>query len=141
VKPREAAPVVDARAWQVRMPPLLFDSANPAAPEISAQQIVLLREVRIQPAAVFSGSVAPRPRPEKKKREPKPPRQSKPQRSARAEESVPTAAEAATPATPAASGSPTSPPAAAPPDAQTRKTGFGAKLKNFFRRMFGGKPK
>ncbi len=90
------------------MPPLTFDANSPqpsAAPPASARPEVvrIIREVRVLPAVVFTGKVAPR-----------------------------TGEKAAQHAGTGA---------AASADAEKKKPSFGTRLKNFFGRLFGRKPK
>jgi hypothetical protein len=93
------------------MPPLTFDAAKPTPPAPTGPEVVrLIQEVRVQPAAVFTGRVEPRPK-QVAARDSRPPR----------------------------AGTVGSAPA--PSAASDKKPGFGAKLRNFFRRLFGGKPK
>lgn len=90
------------------MPPLTFDAKSPqpsAAPPTPARPEVvqIIREVRVLPAAVFTGKVQPR-----------------------------------------AGEKPAQPPEradAVAADSGTKKPSFGARLKKFFGRLFGRKPK
>jgi len=53
-------PATEVPTWKVLMPPLTFDAAKPVpAPEPSPETILLVREVRVEPAVVFSGRVEP----------------------------------------------------------------------------------
>lgn len=88
------------------MPPLTFDALSPSPPASTRPEMVLLiREVRVQPATVFTGRVEPR--------------------STRSQSRVAFAERAAS--TEAATGE--------------KKPSFGTRFANFFRRLFGGKPK
>jgi hypothetical protein len=54
-------PASEQPTWKVLMPPLEFDAASAAPPpEPSPEMILLVREVRVQPALVFTGRVEPR---------------------------------------------------------------------------------
>jgi hypothetical protein len=93
------------------MPPLTFDANAPAPPAPARPEVVrLIHEVRVQPAAVFTGRVVPR---EKTK--------------------SPTAIAKADAKSKAA--------AQAPGETKEKKPGFGTRLKGFFARLFGRKPK
>jgi hypothetical protein len=96
-------PAVEEPKWTVVMPPLIFDASKPplALPP-RPETILLVREVRVQPAAVYYGRVE----------KPAIIKASKPVESAKAETAL----------------------------AEKKKSGggFGAKLRNFFRRLFGG---
>lgn len=127
-------PATEQPRWTVVMPPLSFDAKKPPpALEPPAETILLVRELRVQPATVFTGRVEKRPK-------------TKPPKKEKAAPSVPAPArtetvEAAADRQPArASSGATS---AAPSAASVKKegSGFGTKFKNFFRRLFGRKPK
>lgn len=95
------APPEGTPTWQVVMPPLTFDAANPElGPEPSLETVVLIRTARVQTTVVLSGRVGAY--------DP----------------------DAASP----------EPPSRANPSG-VRKAGFGTRLKNFFRRMFGRSPR
>lgn len=126
-KPQEAKkeqpkPANEEPTWTVVMPPLTFDANQPPpALEPRAETILLVREVRVQPAVVFTGRVEKPPKVKSAKKQTNeiaavvlPAKETK---------SVSAIAENSTPAGNKTSG------------------GFGAKLRNFFRRLFGGKPK
>jgi hypothetical protein len=60
--PQPAAPVVPPPVYRVEVPPLTFDSTAPApGPDPDPQTIVLVRESRVQPDAVFQGHVVATP--------------------------------------------------------------------------------
>ena len=99
-------PAVEEPTWTVLMPPLTFDANKPPpALQPRAETILLVREVRVQPAAVFNGRVE----------QPAIIPSAAPVESAKAE--------------------------IAPVEEKKSGGGFGARLRNFFRRLFGGKPK
>jgi len=115
-------PATEAPTWTVVMPPLTFDANQPPpALEPRAETILLVRELRIQPAVVFTGRVEKPPKVKTAKKR---------------------TTEIATAAPPAGETKPVSA-VAETGTAEGNKTsgGFGAKLRNFFRRLFGGKPK
>ena len=57
-----AAPVTPEAVYRVEVPPLTFDSTAPApGPDPDPQTIVLVRESRVQPDAVFQGHVVETP--------------------------------------------------------------------------------
>lgn len=131
-------PATEEPKWTVVMPPLAFDATQPPpALEPRPETILLVREVRVQPAVVFSGRVEKRPKIKTPKKQ----------------KAAATAEELAAPAGPEKSSVETQPAATvATPSAETRaenasgaqqkaRGGFGTKLRNFFRRLFGGKPK
>jgi len=119
---REAPkPAREEPKWTVVMPPLTFDAARPPpALDPRPETILLVREVRVQPAIVFSGRVE-RPRKKKNRRE-------HTGATARGERLDIAAAPADA-----------APQAVAPEKKQGG--GFGTKFRNFFRRLFGRKPK
>jgi len=95
-KPAQAVPT-----WEVVMPPLTFDSTAPAPPpEPNPRAALLIRQVNVQSAVVFTGKVEAGNAP------------SAPKDDVAAEEKP-----------------------------AEKKTGFGTKIKNFFRRLFGAKTK
>jgi hypothetical protein len=103
-------PATEEPKWTVVMPPLTFDASKPPpALEPRPETILLVREVRVQPAVVFTGRVE------------------KPLKVKAVKTLKATAPE----------------PAASVTAAAEKKSGggFGSKLRNFFRRLFGGKPK
>lgn len=110
-------PATEEPRWTVVMPPLAFDASKPPpALEPWPETILLVREVRVRPALVFTGRVE------------KPQKIQMPQKqktSAPAAISAP--AEAKTEDVPAME--------------QKASSGFGTKVRNFFRRLFGMKPK
>ena len=60
--PATAAPVTPEPVYRVDVPPLTFDSTAPApGPDPDPQTIVLVRESRVQPDAVFQGHVVETP--------------------------------------------------------------------------------
>ena len=126
--------------WTVVMPPLTFDASKPPpALEPRPETILLVREVRVQPAVVFTGRVE---KPAKIKAAKKQKAEAAAAASARSEpstvETQPPAA-VTSPAEEAKSAN-----AKAENDSADEKKssgGFGAKLRNFFRRLFGRKPK
>jgi hypothetical protein len=62
--PATAAPVTPEPVYRVDVPPLTFDSTAPApGPDPDPQTIVLVRESRVQPDAVFQGHVVATPDP------------------------------------------------------------------------------
>ena len=103
-------PANEEPKWTVVMPPLTFDASKPPpALEPRPETMLLVREVRVQPAVVFTGRVEKPPKVKSTKTQ---------------------KAKAPEPATSVAA-------------AAEKKSGggFGSKLRNFFRRLFGGKPK
>jgi hypothetical protein len=57
-------PATEEPTYKVFMPPLTFDAAAPAPPpDPDPQTIILMRSVRVQPAAVYRGHVVPAPPP------------------------------------------------------------------------------
>lgn len=143
---KDAPAARDAPVWQVIMPPLAFHAgdARPAEPSLDSLQLV--REARVQPAVFFIGKVEDR-TPSKPAKPPKPPRAMKAEAQsshaavASAGEKKSGAAQSEAPGFPPAASSPSAssePQAAAP---QKSSSGFGARLKGFFRRLFGAKPK
>jgi len=99
-------PATEEPKWTVVMPPLTFDATKPPpALEPRPETILLVREVRVQPAVVFSGRVE---------------KPSKVKAAAPSEEALTQSAAAG---------------------AKKSGGGFGSKLRNFFRRLFGMKPK
>jgi hypothetical protein len=57
-------PATEEPIYKVFMPPLTFDAAAPAPPpDPDPQTIILMRSVRVQPAAVYRGHVVPAPPP------------------------------------------------------------------------------
>jgi hypothetical protein len=116
-------PANEEPKWTVVMPPLTFDATKPPpALEPRPETILLVREVRVQPAVVFTGRVE------------KPPKvkAAKKQKAAVAATGPVAAAATTTEGVQAESAA-----------AGEKKSGggFGSKLRNFFRRLFGGKPK
>jgi hypothetical protein len=112
-------PASEEPKWTVVMPPLTFDATKPPpALEPRAETILLVREVRVQPAVVFTGRVEKPPKVKTAKKQ---------------QAAVAPVATVATPTegvqTESATGE------------KKSGSGFGSKLRNFFRRMFGGKPK
>jgi hypothetical protein len=98
-------PAAEEPKWTVVMPPLTFDATKPPpALEPRPETILLVREVRVQPALVVSGRVE------------------KPVKIKAVKKQVATASVAAS---------------------VEKKSGggFGSRLRNFFRRLFGMKPK
>jgi hypothetical protein len=64
VAPPPAAPVTAEPVYRVDVPPLTFDSTAPApGPDPDPQTLVLVRESRVQPDAVFQGHVVATPDP------------------------------------------------------------------------------
>ena len=62
--PATGAPVTPEAVYRVDVPPLTFDSTAPApGPDPDPQTIVLVRESRVQPDAVFQGHVVATPDP------------------------------------------------------------------------------
>ena len=99
-------PASEEPKWTVVMPPLTFDATKPPPSlEPRPETILLVREVRVQPAVVFSGRVE---------------KPSKVKAAAPSEEALTQSAAAG---------------------AKKSGGGFGSKLRNFFRRLFGMKPK
>lgn len=150
-KKPSSEPAREVPTWKVIMPPLTFDANAPSAGvEPRPEMILLVREARVTPAVVFTGSVEPR---KKKQKSPKPQKTPK-------QKTVITAAPEAAPVAPPGAAVPVAEQKAdeaavaqirtAPPTAEAaakaeqpkeKPTGFGTKVKNFFRRLFGGKPK
>jgi hypothetical protein len=103
-------PASEEPKWTVVMPPLTFDATKPPpALEPRPETILLVREVRVQPAVVFTGRVETPPKVKGVKTQ------------------KATAPEPAVSITASAE--------------KKSAGGFGSKLRNFFRRLFGGKPK
>ncbi len=131
-------PAAEEPRWTVVMPPLSFDATKPPpALEPRPETILLVRELRVQPTLLITGRVE------------KPQKIKLPQKQMAAES-------AGENSSTARSVSGTTPAATATPSAQSSQTdgtadtssveqksggGFGAKLRNFFRRLFGGRPK
>ncbi len=110
-------PAREEPRWTVVMPPLAFDASKPPpALEPRPETILLVREVRVQPALVVTGRV-------EKPQKVKAPKKQKASAPAAISAQTETKVEDATAVE------------------QKVSSGFGAKLKNFFRRLFGGKPK
>jgi hypothetical protein len=117
VKKEPPKPATEEPRWTVVMPPLSFDATKPPpALEPRPETILLVRELRVQPTLIVSGRVE---KPQKNKS-----RQNQNAAAAVATPSPQADAKADTPVVEQRSGG-----------------GFGAKLKNFFRRLFGGRPK
>jgi hypothetical protein len=115
-------PATEEPTWTVVMPPLTFDANQPPpALEPRPETILLVREVRVQPAVVFTGRVE---KPTKLK-------------GSKKQEDVIAAAAPSAEGTKAASVVAEE----GVPEGNKSSGGFGAKLRNFFRRLFGGKPK
>ncbi len=56
---KKEGPAKELPIWKVIMPPLTFKAGVPQPPPPSPEAILLLREVRVEPATVFTGQVAP----------------------------------------------------------------------------------
>ncbi|HEV8383754.1 MAG TPA: hypothetical protein VGQ11_02700 [Candidatus Acidoferrales bacterium] len=140
VKPESAKkeppkPATEEPRWTVLMPPLAFDATKPPpALEPRPETILLVRELRVQPALIISGRVE---RPEKKKTPQN--KDASAMKSHAAKTPDETKVAVATPAAPASTRAAAS--ADTPVAEQKTGGGFGAKLKNFFRRLFGVRPK
>lgn len=72
-KPEPKAPAREEPVWKVVMPPLTFDAAAASPPpEPSPETILLVREVRVRPAVIFTGRVeSPAPKAAQAKAEPR----------------------------------------------------------------------
>jgi hypothetical protein len=126
--PKPSPPATEQPVWKVMMPPLTFRADAPAA-EPREEIVWLVREARVQPAAVFTGRVEPRPAPvktAKARREMDSPGKSE-QPSRASSESSEARAERESPA------------AQVDAAGEGNRVGFGTRLKNFFRRLFGRK--
>ncbi|MBI1738431.1 MAG: hypothetical protein HYR58_04210 [Acidobacteria bacterium] len=116
-------PATEEPKWTVVMPPLMFDATKPPpALEPRPETILLVREVRVQPAVVFTGRVE------------KPPKIKAAKKRKEAAATTETSASVVASAEGAKVES-------APVTEKKSGGGFGSKLRNFFRRLFGGKPK
>jgi hypothetical protein len=116
-------PATEEPKWTVVMPPLMFDATKPPpALEPRPETILLVREVRVQPAVVFTGRVE------------KPAKIKSPKKQKAAVAAAETTASVATSAEGVKIES-------APAIEEKSGGGFRSKLRNFFRRLFGGKPK
>ncbi len=133
-------PATEEPQWTVVMPPLAFDANKPPpALEPRPETILLVREVRVQPAVVFSGRVEkpPKTKPEKKQKAAAPAKPSEIAIQAGGDKAPVDMQPAATSAAPSGETKAENTPSVA----QKSGGGFGTKLKNFFRRLFGAKPK
>lgn len=126
-------PATEEPRWTVVMPPLAFDASKPPpALEPRPETILLVREVRVRPALVFTGRVE---KPQKIKTPKKQKASASAAEKASSEKSSIETQAAAIESAPAEAKT-----EAAPALEQKASSGFGAKVRNFFRRLFGGKP-
>lgn len=131
--------------WKVLMPPLSYNAGQPPPPDPSPEIFVLIREARVIPTTTFTGRVEPR---GKKTKTPKPPKLKKGKKpsvteaaAGQATASQPAENSANANSATAAKDSSAAPTARKSTVEQAARTGFGAKVKGFFRRLFGGKAK
>jgi hypothetical protein len=111
------------------MPPLSYQADAPAA-QPSAEVVWLVREARVQPAAIFTGRIEPRTLAAKT---------AQAKRAAETQSPNAKKSRAETEEDALAQGEQNS--SVARPEASSTESGsgFGARLKNFFRRLFGRK--
>jgi hypothetical protein len=127
--PRAAPPATSQPEWKVMMPPLSYQADAPAA-QPSAEVVWLVREARVQPAAIFTGRIEPRTLAAKT---------AQAKRAAETQSPNAKKSRAETEEDALAQGEQNS--SVARPEASSTESGsgFGARLKNFFRRLFGRK--
>ena len=119
--------------WKVLMPPLTFNAGQPPPPDPSPEMIVFVREARVVSAVTLTGRVEPH------KKADRAPKTAKVKGGRAEEPGTRTAGAPVAPPAPAAD-SAESTPVAARGRAESG-SGFGSKVRGFFRRLFGGRSK
>jgi hypothetical protein len=125
---KETPPAKELPVWKVEMPPLTFNASEAALPDSRPEFILLVRQVRIQSAVVFTGRVVPKENYPRRAAVKAPPVTPPAREESRSVGSAPLPMDSNSSAADAESRT-----------TERRSEGVGTKIKNFFRRIFGRK--